>query len=80
MSIIAQLFILNRVDSIQKVKVSDGSFSYDLYPQEYMFDKLKDQHIPVSWMVPESLQSGLYDTMSDVVSIENTVCKNSFIF
>ena len=50
------------------VKVGDGSFSYDLYPDEYMFDKQKDRHIPVRWMAPESLQSGFYDTKSDIVS------------
>ncbi|XP_060577183.1 tyrosine-protein kinase transmembrane receptor Ror-like [Ruditapes philippinarum] len=47
-----------------EVKISDASFSYDLYPDEYLHSNGRYQ--PVRWMSPESLRQGFYDAKSDV--------------
>ncbi|XP_060577177.1 ephrin type-A receptor 3-like [Ruditapes philippinarum] len=49
-----------------EVKISDASFSYDLYPDEYFHSNGRYQ--PVRWMAPESLRQGFYDAKSDVWS------------
>lgn len=48
-------------------KVSDGAFSWSLYPEEYMYDSRREKFLPVRWMAPESLTAGFYDAASDVV-------------
>ena len=50
------------------IKISDASFSWNLYPDEYMYDKDKQRYLPVRWMAKESLTMGFYDISSDVVS------------
>ncbi|KAJ8317482.1 hypothetical protein KUTeg_005386, partial [Tegillarca granosa] len=50
------------------VKICDASFSWDLFPKEYMYDKKKERYIPVRWMAPECLQSSFYDKKTDVWS------------
>lgn len=47
-------------------KVSDGAFSWSLYPEEYMYDSRREKFLPVRWMAPESLTAGFYDASSDV--------------
>ncbi|XP_065924363.1 hepatocyte growth factor receptor isoform X2 [Magallana gigas] len=47
-------------------KVSDGAFSWSLYPEEYMYDSRREKFLPVRWMAPESLTAGFYDAASDV--------------
>ncbi|XP_056005151.1 uncharacterized protein LOC125660370 isoform X3 [Ostrea edulis] len=51
-----------------RVQVSDAGFSWDLYPEEYMYDDRREKYLPVRWMAPESLSSGYYDKSSDVWS------------
>lgn len=55
-----------RVSRDFEVKISDASFSYDMYPDEYLENNGRYQ--PVRWMAPESLRQGFYDSKSDVVS------------
>ncbi|XP_053406726.1 tyrosine-protein kinase TXK-like isoform X2 [Mercenaria mercenaria] len=49
-----------------EVKISDASFSFDLYPDEYL--ESIGRYQPIRWMAPESLRQGFYDTKSDVWS------------
>ncbi|XP_052098363.1 uncharacterized protein LOC127733114 isoform X2 [Mytilus californianus] len=50
------------------IKISDASFSWNLYPTEYMYDQLRQRYLPVRWMALESLKMGYYDISSDVWS------------
>ena len=55
-----------RVESNGSVKIGDSSFSWDLYPDEYLLQN--DRYQPVRWMAPESLrQTGFYSSKTDVV-------------
>ncbi|GFN90538.1 hepatocyte growth factor receptor [Plakobranchus ocellatus] len=56
------------MDEYSVVKLSDASFSWDLYPNEYMYDESRERHLPIRWMAPESLQDGYYDMRTDVWS------------
>ena len=59
---------ISRVNSEDIVKISDGSFSPDLYPDEYLYKT--GFYLPVRWMAPESLkQLGFYHAKSDVVNL-----------
>ena len=49
------------------IKISDSSFSWNLYPTEYMYDEVRQRYLPVRWMALESLKMGYYDISSDVV-------------
>lgn len=60
-----------RVCDDERVQVSDAGFSWDLYPEEYMYDDRREKYLPVRWMAPESLSSGYYDKSSDVVIVLN---------
>ena len=62
-------FNFNRVESNELVKIGDSSFSWDLYPDEYLLQN--DRYQPVRWMAPESLkQPGFYSSKTDVVSLQ----------
>ena len=50
------------------VKISDSSFSWNLYPIEYMYDELRQRYLPIRWMALECLKMGYYDISSDVWS------------
>ncbi|XP_061178337.1 tyrosine-protein kinase RYK-like [Saccostrea echinata] len=50
------------------VQVTDAAFSWNLYPEEYMYDNRREKYLPVRWMAPESLTAGFYDKSSDVWS------------
>lgn len=50
------------------VQISDASFSWNLYPKEYMYDEQRQRYLPVRWMALESLKMGFYDISSDVWS------------
>ncbi|VDI60915.1 usherin, partial [Mytilus galloprovincialis] len=50
------------------IKISDSSFSWNLYPTEYLYDQLRQRYLPVRWMALESLKMGYYDISSDVWS------------
>ncbi|XP_071089652.1 uncharacterized protein [Haliotis cracherodii] len=56
------------LDSGGRVKITDAAFSWDFYPNEYMYDNQRDRYLPVRWMAPESLSTGFYDGKSDVWS------------
>ena len=49
------------------VKISDSSFSWNLYPIEYMYDEVRQRYLPIRWMALECLKMGYYDISSDVV-------------
>ena len=49
------------------VKISDSSFSWNLYPIEYMYDEQRHRYLPIRWMALECLEMGYYDISSDVV-------------
>ena len=63
------LFFLNviRIDEYSVVKLSDASFSWDIYPDEYVYDQSRERYLPIRWMAPESLMDGYYDMRTDVV-------------
>lgn len=62
-------------------KVSDGAFSWSLYPEEYMYDSRREKFLPVRWMAPESLTAGFYDAASDVViTFSRFMNLSSYIF
>lgn len=62
-------------------KVSDGAFSWSLYPEEYMYDSRREKFLPVRWMAPESLTAGFYDAASDVViTFSHFMNLSSYIF
>ncbi|XP_046558158.1 uncharacterized protein LOC124267286 [Haliotis rubra] len=56
------------LDAAGRVKITDAAFSWDFYPNEYMYDSQRDRYLPVRWMAPESLSTGFYDSKSDVWS------------
>ncbi|XP_078312981.1 uncharacterized protein LOC111134583 [Crassostrea virginica] len=56
------------VDEDGNAKVTDAAFSWNLYPEDYMYDQRRGKYLPVRWMAPESLTAGFYDTASDVWS------------
>ncbi|XP_067657900.1 uncharacterized protein [Haliotis asinina] len=56
------------LDATGRVKITDAAFSWDFYPNEYMYDNQRDRYLPVRWMAPESLSTGFYDSKSDVWS------------
>ena len=62
----AQVHLFSRVESNGSVKIGDASFSWDLYPDEYLLQN--ERYQPVRWMAPESLrQTGFYSSKTDVV-------------
>ncbi|XP_060082428.1 uncharacterized protein LOC132561744 [Ylistrum balloti] len=50
------------------VKITDASFSWSLFPDEYMYDSERERWLPVRWMAQDSLQYGFYSTSTDVWS------------
>ena len=60
-------FSIFSVDEDGNAKVTDAAFSWNLYPEDYMYDQRRGKYLPVRWMAPESLTAGFYDTASDVV-------------
>ncbi|KAK3094847.1 hypothetical protein FSP39_007001 [Pinctada imbricata] len=48
------------------VQITDASFSWDLYSNEYMYDERRERYLPVRWMALESLKAGFYDKNSDI--------------
>ncbi|RUS72680.1 hypothetical protein EGW08_019561 [Elysia chlorotica] len=56
------------IDEYSVVKLSDASFSWDIYPDEYVYDQARERYLPIRWMAPESLTDGYYDMRTDVWS------------
>ena len=67
--IIHIVIIYYRVDDDGVVKVADFGLSRDTYQTDYY--RLDDHRnpLPLRWMAPESLESGLFTTSSDMVRI-----------
>ncbi|XP_055874257.1 uncharacterized protein LOC106052215 isoform X2 [Biomphalaria glabrata] len=61
------------VDENGLVKLSDASFSWDFYPDEYVYDKQRERYLPLRWMAPESLSDGYYDMRTDVWSFATLI-------
>ncbi|KAH9496723.1 hypothetical protein Btru_009210 [Bulinus truncatus] len=51
------------------VKLTDASFSWDFFPDEYVYDGQRERYLPLRWMAPESLSDGYYDKRTDVWSL-----------
>lgn len=58
-----------RVDTTGQIVIGDFGLARDIYQKEYYHPENLDRPVPVKWMAPECLESGLYSTKSDVVSI-----------
>ncbi|KAL5016831.1 hypothetical protein ScPMuIL_006420 [Solemya velum] len=56
------------VASNNNIRISDSSYSWDLFSEEYLYDIDRKKWRPVRWMATESLKGGFYDTKSDVWS------------
>ncbi|CAL1525836.1 unnamed protein product [Lymnaea stagnalis] len=50
------------------VKLSDAAFSWDFFPDEYVYDEKRERYLPIRWMAPESFSDGYYDMRTDVWS------------
>ncbi|KAH9524886.1 hypothetical protein Btru_028172 [Bulinus truncatus] len=57
------------LDMNDVVKLSDASFSWDFFPDEYVYDGQRERYLPLRWMAPESLSDGYYDKRTDVWSL-----------
>ena len=51
------------------VKVADFGLSRDIYERDYYSSDDRKAKLPVKWMALESLEKGIYNTKTDVVSI-----------
>ena len=58
-----------RVDIHKVVKVADFGLSRDLFCRDYYRVGDGKTPLPVRWMAPESLDSSVFTTQSDVVCI-----------
>lgn len=56
----------HRLDSFYHVKVADFGLSRDIYETAY-YSTEKRGKLPVKWMAPESLATGVFDEKTDVV-------------
>ena len=50
------------------IQVADFGLSRDIYERDYYSSDDRKAKLPVKWMALESLEKGLYDTKTDVVS------------
>ncbi|XP_012936274.1 uncharacterized protein LOC101856621 [Aplysia californica] len=56
------------LDDVSVVKLGDAAFSWDFYPDEYVYDDQRERYLPLRWMAPESISDGYYDSRTDVWS------------
>ena len=57
-----------RLDDQMNVKVADFGLSRDIYERDYYSSDDRKAKLPVKWMALESLEKGIYNTKTDVVS------------
>jgi len=57
-----------RLDDDMMVKVADFGLSRDIYERDYYSSDDRKAKLPVKWMALESLEKGIYNTRTDVVS------------
>jgi len=51
-----------------QVKVADFGLSRDIYERDYYSSDNRKSKLPVKWMALESLEKGIYNSKTDVVS------------
>jgi len=51
------------------VKVADFGLSRDIYERDYYSSDNRKTKLPVKWMALESLEKGIYNSKTDVVSV-----------
>lgn len=71
---------VSRINKDMIVKVADFGLSRDIYTNDYYKVSNTKRPLPVKWMAIESLETGVFDTKSDVVSscLYLLVCLLSF--
>ena len=52
-----------------RVKVADFGLSRDIYERDYYSSDNRKSKLPVKWMALESLEKGIYNSKTDVVSV-----------
>ena len=57
-----------RLDDEMQVKVADFGLSRDIYERDYYSSDNRKTKLPVKWMALESLEKGIYNSKTDVVS------------
>ena len=57
-----------RLDENLRVKVADFGLSRDVYETDYYTCEGRRGRLPVKWMALESLEKGVYNSKTDVVS------------
>jgi len=57
------------LDEEMRVKVADFGLSRDIYERDYYSSDNRKSKLPVKWMALESLEKGIYNSKTDVVSV-----------
>lgn len=57
------------MDENYRVKVADFGLSRDIYETSYYSATNKGTKLPVKWMALESLSSGVFNELTDVVNV-----------
>ena len=55
-----------------QVQVADFGLSRDIYERDYYSSDDHRAKLPVKWMAPESLEKGIYNIKTDVVSLKSS--------
>jgi len=63
----------DRLDDDMNIKVADFGLSRDIYERDYYSSDDRKAKLPVKWMALESLEKGIYNTKTDVVSMAGCV-------
>ena len=62
-----------RVNKALTIKIADFGLSRDIHRKDYYAAQDKERPLPVKWMAPESLETGIFTAKTDVVSLDNAV-------
>lgn len=60
--------VFARLDDDMNVKVADFGLSRDIYERDYYSCANRKNRLPVKWMSIESLEKGIFNSKTDVVS------------